>query len=144
MDDTRTLQEGLDDFYKKNSQYFAERPQSEKAKQFLRNHDVAHVVFDCDTSIYGEGVVKIWTTFGTTLSFWKVITSYNEADAFELFKMYSFRHVSKNIFKVLKSIPKTILRARRMSQAWPFEDYDNYLNTPLVEIRKMFNIEVVD
>ena len=77
-----TLQQGLDIFQEKNMKYFSERPMSYKAKTFLASHDIAHVVFGCDTTIYGEGVVKVWTTFGTTLGFWKVVGGYNDANAY--------------------------------------------------------------
>ncbi len=138
-----TLQHGLDKFYKKNFKNFSDRPTTEKAKEFLLRHDVSHVIFGCDTSIYGEGVVKIWTTFGTTLGFWKMITEYNEANAFELFRMYSFRHVANNIFRFLMIIPLTIVRARQMNKPWPWSNYKPYLNKPISEIRKEFNIEVI-
>ncbi len=143
MEDNITLQQGLDQFYKKNRKFFSKRTLSKEGEEFLTCHDIAHVVFGCDTTLYGEGVVKIWTTFGTTLGFWKVITGYNEVAAFELFKMYSFRHVMKNILRLLWVIPKTIFRAKRMSKPWPFSDYKAYLNSPIVNIRKEFNIKVL-
>lgn len=143
MDDNITLQQGLAVFQEKNKKYFSEKIPSEKGKAFLRDHDIAHVVFGCDTSIYGEGVVKIWTTFGTTLSFWEVISGYREVNAYELSRMYSFRHVLKNIFRLLGVIPKTIVRAKKMSQPWPFSDYESYLDTPIADIRKAFNIQVL-
>lgn len=143
MDDNITLQRGLEVFYKNNMKYFSNRIYSKKGKVFLRNHDVAHIVFGCDTSIYGEGVVKIWTTFGTTLSFWKVISGYNEVNAFELFRKYSFRHIYKNIFRFLLAIPKTIVRAKKMSKPWPFSGYESYLNIPICAVRKEFNIQIL-
>ena len=73
MNDHITLQEGLDLFYEKNMKYFSARDISEEGAAFLKCHDVAHIVFGCDTSIFGEGVVKTWTTFGTTLGFWKIM-----------------------------------------------------------------------
>jgi ubiquinone biosynthesis protein Coq4 len=138
-----TLQEGLDKFQEQNMKYFSNRQTSERAQNFLLCHDVGHVVFGCDTSIYGEGVVKLWTTFGTTLGFWKVISEYNEANAFELFKMYSFGHVAKNISRFLLVIPTVIIRAKRMTKPWPFSAYEPYLNTPISEIRKEFGIQIL-
>ena len=143
MNDELTLQEGLDEFNKKNSKYFSGGHHSSAGEEFLKHHDIAHIVFGCDTSIYGEGVVKIWTTFGTTLSFWKVVNGYKDASAFELARKYSFSHVVKNIFKFLLTIPKTIIRAKQMNKPWPFYDFDSYLNVPLSEIRKEFNIRVL-
>jgi len=89
MEDNVTLQEGLEIFQEKNAQYFTQRPMSEQGSAFMRSHDIAHVVFGCDTSVYGEGVVKLWSSFGTTAGFWKVVTGYNEVNAFALFKQYS-------------------------------------------------------
>lgn len=143
MEDSITLKQGLNKFQKQNRKFFSERSISDEGEEFLSCHDIAHVVFDCDTSIYGEGVVKIWTTFGTTLGFWKVVSGYNEASAFELFRMYSFKHVSINILRYLVVIPKAIVRAKRMSKPWPFSNYRPYLNTPISIIRKEFNIQVL-
>jgi ubiquinone biosynthesis protein Coq4 len=143
MDNTITLQQGLEQFQKKNRKYFSKRTTSVKGAVFLRNHDIAHVVFGCDTSIYGEGVVKIWTTFGTTLSFCKVTSGYYEVNAFQLFRMYSFRHIMKNIVKFLCSIPKAIIRAKRMTKPWPFSEHQAYLDKPIAEIRKEFNIHIL-
>lgn len=138
-----TLQQGLDEFQKKNMKFFSKRHMSEKGEAFLRRHDIAHVVFGCDTTIYGEGVVKIWTSFGTTSGFWKVVNGYNEVSALELFKAYSFRHVMKNILRYLLVIPKVLFRVRKMAKPWPFSDYETYLNTPISEIRKEFNIQII-
>lgn len=144
MDTNTTLQQGLENFQGKNKKYFAERQYSEKGKEFLRCHDIAHVIFGCDTTIYGEGTVKVWTTFGTTLSFWSVVKGYQEVSAFELFKAYSVRHILKNIMRFIAVIPNVIIRSKRMSKPWPFPEYKPYMDTPISEIRKEFNIQVLD
>lgn len=143
MKEELTLREGLDMFQERNKKYFSKRPMTEKGSEFLRGHDIAHVVFGCDTTIYGEGVVKIWTTFGTTLSFWEVTRGYNEVSAFELSRKYSVRHVLKNLFRFLISIPKAIIRAKQMTKPWPFSDCTAYLDVPVTEIREAFNIRVL-
>ncbi|NNC95693.1 MAG: hypothetical protein HKN92_09035 [Chitinophagales bacterium] len=143
MDDSITLQQGLEKFQAGNMKIFSDQTISSEGEEFLKHHDIAHVVFGCDTTIYGEGVVKIWTTFGTTLSFWKVINGYSEANAFELSREYSFQHVIKNIFRFLVVIPKVIYRAKQMSKPWPFSGYKTYLNTSISEIRREFSIQIV-
>ncbi len=135
-----TLREGIEKFNKKNMKYFSDRDTSDEAKEFFRCHDIAHVVFGCDTTIFGEGVVKIWTVFGTTLGFWKHIVGYNEADAFALFRMYSLKHVAKNIFRLFVTIPSVIVRAKRMKKPWNWSDFDSYMDTPIGKIREEFNI----
>jgi len=120
MEDGLTLQQGLDRFQEKNSKYFTKRSMSKEGEAFLQCHDIAHVVFGCDTTLYGEGLVKIWTSFGTTSGFWKIVNGYNEVSAFELFKMYSIGHLAKNIGKYLLAIPKALYRVTKMTKPWPF------------------------
>ncbi len=139
-----TLQQGLDLFQEKNKKYFSTRPMTDEANAFLSSHDIAHVVFGCDTTLYGEGVVKVWTTFGTTLGFWKVIRGYNEVNAFQLFKAYSFRHIAGNILRFLLIIPTVIIRSKQMKKPWTWFDYQLYLDRPIADIREEFNIRVVE
>ena len=144
MEPELTLQQGLDQFREKNAKYFSDKPKSETAEPFMQSHDIAHVVFGCNTTIYGEGVVKVWTTFGTDQTFWKVTKGYNDASAFSLASEFSFMHVVKNIGRFLLAIPKTIIRAKQMKKPWAWAGYVPYLNKPIAEIRREFNILVVN
>ncbi|MFK8056542.1 MAG: Coq4 family protein [Saprospiraceae bacterium] len=144
MKTERTLQQGLDRFQERNAKYFSDKPISEEAKRFLRSHDIAHVVFGCNTTLYGEGVVKVWTAFGTDQSFWAVTKGYRAASAFSLSREFSFQHVVKSIGRFLLAIPKTISRARQMTKPWVWSDYEPYLNKPLAEVREEFGIRVVE
>lgn len=74
-DPSLTLSEGLDRYFQSNALLLTTRDVSDEAAQFLRCHDVAHVVFGCDTTLVGEGTVKLWTIFGTTLGFWKQLSA---------------------------------------------------------------------
>jgi len=138
-----TLREGLSRYHEQNAAVFSRQEAAAEAREFFRCHDVAHVVFDCDTSLYGEGILKIFTVFGTTLGFWKHFSSYSEANAFSLFRQYSVSHVAGNVFRLLLSAPRAIIRAKRMSRPWPWCDHDDYLDQPLDEIRREFNIVVI-
>ncbi len=143
MDTSLTLQEGLELFQRTNMKYFTKKTLSKEGADFLECHDIAHVVFGCNTSLYGEGVVKLWTTFGTTLSFGQIIKAYNDAEAFQLARKFSFGHVMKNLFRLFIAVPKTIIRAKKMVKPWPFYNYKAYLNEPLYKIRNEFNIRII-
>lgn len=140
-----TLRQGLEQFYQEYGSYLSHSKSnvSAEAQAFFKSHDIAHVLFGCDISLLGEGSVKIWTIFGTTLGFWKHIRGYQEANAFELSKEFGFRHVLRNIFRFLWSIPILIVRAKRMHKPWPWSGFEPYLDTPIHEIRKEFNIQVL-
>jgi ubiquinone biosynthesis protein Coq4 len=143
INSAQTLREELRRFCAVNEALFSARDMSPEAREFFRNHDTAHVVFGCDTSIFGEGVLKIFTIFGTTLGFWKHLTGYAEADAFALFKQYSRRHLARHIFKLIAKCPRAFINAKQMEKPWPWDAHDEYLDRSIEEIRSEFNIKVV-
>lgn len=138
-----TLREALNQHYEKNIAAFPEREVSPEAQEFLRCHDVAHVVFGCDTSLFGEGILKIYTIFGTTLGFWWHLSAYSGADAFRLFRQYGVLHVLKKTFRLILRVPRAIVHAKRMSKPWPWADHSEYLDKSIEEIRTEFNIMVI-
>ena len=145
MGNNLTLRQGLANFHYEYKSHLSHNKIgiSKEAQSFFRSHDIAHVLFGCDISLYGEGSVKIWTIFGTTLGFWKHITGYQDANTFDLSKNFTVVHVAKNIFKFLVSIPTIILRAKRMSKPWNWAEFERYLDMPISEIREEFNIQVL-
>ena len=140
-----TLKQGLDRFYIKYAQHLSHTKEGipQEVKSFFRSHDIAHVLFGCDITLYGEGSVKIWTVYGTTLGFWNHISAYKKANAYELAKSFSLLHVLRNLIKFLYSVPLLIFRAKQMHKQWPWTDFNHYLDRPIHEIRKEFNIKVL-
>ncbi|MEO0469336.1 MAG: hypothetical protein AAF206_06945 [Bacteroidota bacterium] len=145
MEPNMTLRQGLIQFRHAYRDHLShEKPNiSKEAKAFFASHDIAHVLFGCDTSLYGEGAVKIWTIFGTTLGFWRHIRGYKDANAFELSKDFPFVHIMHNIFTLIITIPRIIFRAKQMVKPWNWTDFEPYLDIPISEIRKKYNIKVL-
>lgn len=142
-DPTLTLREGLERLCQRNEAVFSARDVTPEAAAFFRCHDAAHVVFGCDTSLCGEGVLKMFTIFGTTLGFWKHIAGYAHADAGSLFMQYRWRHLAKNVINLVTNLPRAIVRARQMSKPWPWSEHAEYLDVSLADIRREFNIRVI-
>ncbi|WP_394751268.1 hypothetical protein [Spongiimicrobium salis] len=140
-----TLREGLEAFYEnyQESLNHLDKGLPKEVRDFFRSHDVAHVIFGCDISLFGEGTVKLWTVFGTTLGFWKHLSEYRKANAFELSKKFSPTVAIRDFFKLFIMIPSLILRAKRMHRPWPWKDFEEYLDLPITEIREEFNIKVL-
>jgi len=42
------------------------------------------------------------------------------------------------------SVPLAFFWAQHMTHKWPFNDHDQYLDRPLVEIRREFAIELIE
>ena len=143
MDNKLTLREAIEVFQLKNSKIISETIIPDESKHFFYCHDIAHVVFDCDTSLRGEAIVKLWTIFGTSMGFRKHLEEYSNANAFELFTQYSLMHVVKNIMKIILVAPVVIIRAKKMKKSWPWALFDQYLDVPVNEIRSEFNISPI-
>ena len=65
------------------------------------------------------------------------------AEAFSLFRQYSVRHLFANVIRLMISIPCALLLTMRMSRRWPWDDHEAYLDWPIEELRRDFNIVVV-
>lgn len=140
MERNVTLREAFGEYRLKNRRIVSDAEMSSNSEVFFNCHDIAHVIFECDTSLRGEGVVKLWTIFGTTLGFANHVKEYAEANAFELFKKYSLKHILADVPKVILVAPVVITRAHKMKKKWPWASYDKYLDISITEIRKEFNI----
>lgn len=141
-----TLKEGLKRFYANYEGRLSHNKEGipDEVKSFFLSHDIAHVLFGCDITLFGEGAVKIWTIFGTTLGFWNHVRAYNKADAYELSKNFNVAHIVSNIFKLVLAIPELVIRAKKMNKRWPWSGFEPYLDVPISEIRKEFNIRVLE
>lgn len=142
-DSESTLRQGVERLCMQNAAFFSERDTSPEAQEFFRCHDTAHVVFGCDTSLFGEGALKLFTIFGTTLGFWKHVFAYREVDAFTLFRQYGGRHIAKNGFLLILNVPRIVIRARQMRKPWPWSDHEEYLDKSIIDIRNEYRIRVV-
>jgi len=140
-----TLRQGLEKFHTENKAYLSHDKEgiTAEAKSFFKSHDIAHVLFGCDITLFGEGSVKLWTIFGTTLGFWNHIKGYSAAGAYEISKDFGFGHAFRNTFKFLFFIPTLIIRAKKMHKPWPWAGFEAYLDMPIDSVRKEFNIQVL-
>ncbi|WGK64838.1 hypothetical protein [Croceiramulus getboli] len=139
-----TLREGLEQFYARyeNQLSHTDTALPQEVHAFFKSHDLVHVLFGCDISLFGEGQVKLWTIFGTTLGFWNHLKLYRKANAFELSRKLPFWKSITDLFRLIGSVPVLILRARQMHRPWPWEEYERYLDTSIADLRKEFNIQV--
>jgi len=140
-----TIRQGLEKFYAEYESHLSHTKEGipTEVKSFFKSHDIAHVLFGCDITLFGEGSVKIWTIFGTTMGFWKHLSAYKKANAFELSRNFRLGHVLSNVFRLLFYLPLLIIRSKQMHKPWNWSSYESYLDTPISEVRKEFNIKVV-
>jgi hypothetical protein len=116
---------------------------SDDSREFFRRHDIAHVVFGCDTSLLNEAMVKLWTAFGTTLGFWKHIGAYSRDETTNIARELRPAAVVGTCFRAIALFPRVLARCRAMKKPWPWDQPDPYLKKRLVDVRQEFNIKPI-
>ena len=138
----QTLAEGL-------AEYFAANPHlkrssdllSPEAKHFFLSHDIVHVLYGCGTSMPDEAIVKLSSLFGTTGGR-AVLRGYTDHETLDI---YTKLPVTGTVLALLLSpylIARTLWRCGMQKQRWPWAENQQYLNTPLRELRARFGIKV--
>ncbi|HEU4427337.1 MAG TPA: hypothetical protein VFT98_01165 [Myxococcota bacterium] len=139
---TLTLAEGLREYYGSRAGLAGGRGASGAAQEFFRCHDAAHVVFGCDTTLPQEGIVKLWSFFATDAGF-SLIRAYNLPESREIYTTLSLRDDVRAAWTALTAFPRVLWRASRMRRRWPWDDFAQYLDVPLREIRSELGIRVL-
>ncbi len=142
QDASLTLADGLLEYYASREGLVGGRGISEAARTFFRCHDAAHVVFGCTTSLPDEGVVKLWSFFGTTAGL-RLLRDYRLPESQEIYGQLRWREMVAAAATAVTAIPRVLWRARQMHKRWPWSGFDAYLSVPLGELRREFGIRLL-
>ncbi|AJI57370.1 hypothetical protein LA02_455 [Francisella philomiragia] len=143
-----TLHESLEE-YNKCYSFLNSNDGHDEASKWFRNHDITHILFGTiPFEIRGEAINDSWTLVGTnvTLKGYKKFLSYVDYKTVINSYKRKYKYTVIIYLVTLSYIPiclLTIFRAYKMSKKWNWYNYDKYLNIPLSEIRKEFNIKVI-
>ena len=142
-DSRMTLREGLAEYFRRNNALMESSELPADLGIGLQSHDVAHVVFGCDTTLLGEVALARWSLFGVTGSIRPYLIGLRRRETRGLFRdaLAAFR--PSMLWHIVKFASLAIARSLRMHERWPFEDYAQYLDQPLCEIRERFGIRVL-
>jgi hypothetical protein len=142
-DSRMTLREGLAEYFRQNSELMGQGDLPRDLGVGLQSHDVAHVVFGCDTSVVGEVVLSRWSFFGITGSIRPYLIGYRRSETRVLFKDAMKRFRLSMLWPMVKFASLAFVRSLRMRERWPYQHYSQYLDLPLYEIREHFGIRVL-
>lgn len=141
QDSQQTLAQGLEEYFGANPRLAQGRFMSPKAQDFFRCHDVAHVIFGCDIALDDEAVVKIASILGTTAGL-DVLKGYRLHESLQIYKQLGVSDVLLSIMRSVVIVPRTALRCLAQRERWPWAEHQQYLHTPLRELRHQFGIQV--
>ena len=113
------------------------------------NHDIVHVLFGLSTAVEHESLADTRVLFGTNWGFKKYMNDYLKNPKAIKIIMQIFRKIGyiKGVlisFKTFPSIIKVILDCRRMTKKWKLNPSENLLNSKLSDLRKEYNITVIN
>ncbi len=141
---TMTLREGLEEYYGTIENLVTEENADAEVAALFHFHDVCHVLFGCDTSPRGEALVDTWSIFGTTVTLRTYQKYLSLQETQSIFASMSFAEMLHMLGQSTTAMPVAFWRAQHMTHKWPFRDHEQYLDRPLVEIRREFGIDVVE
>ena len=140
-----TLNEGLELHYGVNSTF---KENVIKVPAFY-NHDIVHVLFGLETTVENESLADTRVIFATNWGFKKYFNDYmRNPDAIKII-MKIFKDIGyvRGIVLSIKSLPnlfRVIIDCKKMSKKWGVNPDDRLLNTKLSELRKEYNIKVIN
>jgi hypothetical protein len=138
---TQTLAEALAEYYAANPALKRGSSLSPQAKEFFRCHDTVHVLYGCGTSMPEEAIVKLASLFGTTAGF-SVLRGYRLHESLDIYRKLPLAGTLLALLVAPYLIARTIWRCGRQRSEWPWSQHEQYLNTPLSELRARFAIKV--
>ncbi len=142
-DSRMTLRQGLAEYFRQSGELMDQAELPLDLGLGLRSHDVAHVVFGCDTTLLGEVVLARWSLFGVTGSIRPYLIGLRRRETRVLFRDAFAAFRLSMLWRMVKFATLAVVRSLRMRERWPFENYVQYLDQPLCEIRKRFGIRVL-
>jgi hypothetical protein len=138
-----TLTEGMDEYVQGHPGLLREAEMSPEAAKLFHGHDICHVLFGLDTTIADEALADMWGMFGTDVGVGRYLKYLQVNEAQQIVKSIGWSVTIKESLRAMPRVLKAIAGSRSMRRKWPWENHEAYLNTPLADIRREFNIRVV-
>lgn len=136
---SQTLAEGLAEYYAAHPQLKRGALLSPEARAFFHCHDVVHVLYGCGTSMPDEAIVKIASIFGTTGGL-SVLRGYRLHESRDIYTKLRLGSTLQAVLLAPYLIVRTVWRCKRQAQPWPWSQHQQYMNTPLAQLRAEFGV----
>ena len=143
QDSTQNLRDAIAEYYECNPVLLDPGNLPEGVAQLFRQHDAGHVIFGCDTSLRGETLIDTWTVFASTAGLRGYLEYFKYPQVNQIFSETGYLRIALESMCCLPDVLRVIRRSRQLVSKWPWSTYENYLDRPLCEIRREFNITVM-
>jgi adenylate kinase family enzyme len=143
QDSSQTLREGLAEYRARNPGLLDAAAMEGEAAALFRQHDAAHVLFGCETTLRGETLVDTWTIFASSIGLRGYLAYLKLPQVNQVFAEAGIGRVALVSARCLPDALRVVWRSRRVVPKWPWTEYERYLDRPLRELRDEFRIRVV-
>ena len=143
QDSAQTLRDGLAEYHAANAGLLDPGNMAPEAAALFRQHDAAHVLFGCDTTLRGETLIDTWTIFGSSIGLRGYLAYLRLPQVNQIFSETGRLRILLELLRCSPDVLRVISRSRRMARAWPWREYPQHLERPLRELREEFAIRVV-
>jgi hypothetical protein len=118
-----------------------------EGSRLILEHDVTHVIFGMDTSLEQEAGLDTWLLFGCQFE-WRYLRGYSQlAEIKALYRALvaegGLRLFLKLYWKCLGLKWRIFRRTRRMSQKWPFQFPEEWLDQSIFALRERHGIDIL-
>jgi ubiquinone biosynthesis protein Coq4 len=141
-----TLRVALNMHYQLNPQFTRfDVFETQEGADAIRNHDISHIIYGQDTSMFGEYCVQMYNNFGSAntaskVSFKLLFSKDLKAMIGLVLPTSLISYVFANR-KMLKKIEKEIkAKASKMTKKWNYDDVNLFMDKTLGDIRQQHNI----
>jgi len=138
-----TLRKALEEFYNINSSFFNKPNPNNDWNELLVHHDVGHVFFGVNTTLIDEAAGDCWTLFATDMKFSEYLKYTKTPEAQRILKSIGIKKLFKSIIYTIPLLIKVFISSKKMTRKWEVRGYEKYLDTPLFEVRKMYNLQIL-
>lgn len=111
-------------------------------REDIEIHDVIHVLFACGTDLASEVIAHIWTIFGTTYNVQNMARVNMHQDHQDVLSTIGHAKLLQMWAYKIPEIVKILYRAKRMIRRFPVQEYTQYLDRQLIDIREEFGIRL--
>ncbi|HTJ80813.1 MAG TPA: hypothetical protein VL400_03795 [Polyangiaceae bacterium] len=138
-----TVAEALEQYFRSIPNLLDVDELGDGARDLFTKHDIAHVVFGCDTSLRQEIMMDVWTVFGTDVGLLAYARYLKTPEAQNLLAEIGYVRAIGAFVRTLPDIARVIVHARRMKKKWPWASHAAYMGRPLRDVRRELGLEIV-
>ena len=116
------------------------------AERWFLNHDATHVIFGTPPfDIKGESLNDVWTIFGSTVTLKEYSEFFKFTTANKVFNSYGGKvSVFLSVIPLIPGCIRVFIHTRKMTKKWPWKVTEELLAKKVGDIRKEFNIQLVN